>query len=280
MLDPGINTVQGMMAKAICAFNVFSIESARCVAEAARELSSQVFLQTSPSVVKLYGPNRLRSFFSLLLEDLDPSLVVVHLDHCTDMSIIPTCINSGWNSIMLDGSSYCLEKNVQLTKEIVKVAHEAGVLVEGELGTIGGEEDGLELPGERYVKPGEAAVYVKETEVDLLAVRIGNKHGYYEPGSYRLDFDLLEEVHGRVPEVPLVLHGGTGIPNDDVQRALKLGVRKINFSTELDDSLIKSIMKHSESKDRHNMAAYHRTAVPAVKNYAMDEISFVSGINT
>lgn len=269
-----------MITEALCAFNVFNVESARAVAEAATALSTRVFMQTSPSVVNLYGAKRLYRLFSLLMEDLDSSLISIHLDHCTDLELVSSCINSGWNSVMIDGSSYALEENIQVTKKVVGEAHRAGVRVEGELGTIGGEEDGVQYSGRRYVKSEEVPLFVEETGVDMLAVGIGNKHGYYESGSYKLDFDLLGKIHGLVPDLPLVLHGGTGIPPEDIRRAVALGVRKINFSTELKDCFLASITKHAEGKERHNMVAYHRTAVAAIKNYAMGKISLVSGENT
>lgn len=261
-----------------CAFNVFNAESIRGIAEAASELSTKVYLQTSSSVVRTFGATRLRHLISLLTDDLHPSLLTLHLDHCSDISLISACIENGWNSVMIDGSSFSLTKNIEMTRRVVEIAHRKDVRVEGELGVIGGEEDGSNVEEDLLVHPEDVEIFVKETNIDFLAVGIGNKHGYYHEAKYKLHFDLLSEVHSRIPQIPLVLHGGTGIKPEDMREAVRLGVRKINFSTELKDCFLKSATEHAMGKNRYDMSAYHQTVVTAIKVYAIEKIGFFSGV--
>lgn len=269
-----------MNVPAYCAFNVFNVETIRGIAEAAEELASKVYLQTSPSVVRTFGANRLSHLLSLFTSDLDSSRLILHLDHCTDIDLIGSCIDNGWHSVMIDGSSLSLEKNIELTRKVVAMAHQRGVLVEGELGNIAGQEDDLEHDGGTLANPDDAEVFVRETNIDLLAIGIGNKHGYYRGNDYNLRFDLLLEVHKRLPETPLVLHGGTGILPEDISTAVRYGVRKINFSTELKDCFLKAAMDHALGPKKHDMGVYYRVVVAAIKSYAMGKISFLSGVTT
>lgn len=257
------------------AFNVFNVESIRAVAEAAFESHSRIYLQTSPSFVNYFGARNLRQLIDLVTADLDQSLMILHLDHCADEKVIMDCIEAGWQSVMVDGSSFDLNRNIELTKTLGDIAHANGVLVEGELGSFAGEEDGAGPGANGFVRPEDVSRFVDATGIDLLAVGIGNKHGYYDPKNYKLEFGLLEQVNVRIPRVPLVLHGGSGIPSTDIQRAVNLGVRKVNFSTELKDAFLAAVANHATGADRFNMMSYQRSAVKAVKALVLDKISSV-----
>jgi ketose-bisphosphate aldolase len=158
----------------------------------------------------------------------------VHLEHCADLATIEHCLALGYSSIMVDGSSQAYADNVILTRQAVALGHAAGVTVEAELTGTAGDEDNAANPGSRpsaFTDPEQAARFVAETGVDLLAVAIGNVHGFYR-GEPRLDFALLQELARAVP-VPLVLHGASGLPDEALREAVSEGIVKVNFNTEL-----------------------------------------------
>jgi ketose-bisphosphate aldolase len=160
--------------------------------------------------------------------------VAVHLDHCADLATIEYCLALGYTSVMVDGSSQAYADNVTLTRHAVALGHAAGVTVEAELTGTAGDEDNAARPGGRpsaFTDPEQAARFVPETGVDLLAVAIGNVHGFYR-GEPRLDLALLQDLARKVP-VPLVLHGASGLPDEALQRAVSEGITKVNFNTEL-----------------------------------------------
>src|SRR5690606_26346422 len=158
--------------------------------------------------------------------------VALHLDHGSSFEIAMKCIRAGFSSVMFDGSHLPFEENVRLTKEIVKVAHAMGVSVEGELGTIGGVEDDLVVDDAdaMLAKPEEAIRFYEETGVDCLAIAVGTAHGMYK-GEPHIRFDIIEEVTRNIP-VPVVLHGGSGVPDEMIRKAIQAGVGKINVNTE------------------------------------------------
>lgn len=213
------------------AFNTFNTDCTAAIVAAIEETGKIAYLQTSTSVVKREGVDRLYAFIEAEAMDRARKRIIVHLDHCTDENLIRQCIDGGWDSVMVDGSNLSLEANINLTRRMAKVAHASGVLIEGELGTIGGVEDDLSATNAQCVNVDEVVRFVDETGVDLLAIGIGNQHGLYQ-GIPELRFDLLAEVASLV-EIPLVLHGGTGLTDDQFEQAIQFGVRKINISTEL-----------------------------------------------
>jgi ketose-bisphosphate aldolase len=156
-----------------------------------------------------------------LSNGLKMSKVLLHLDH-GDYKNSVKCINKGYNSVMFDGSEFSLKKNIRLTKKIVRLAHKYGVIVEGEVGTL--ERDGL-------TDPDEALRFVQQTSVDMLAVSVGNLHGYYKYMPV-IDFKRLKDIHESV-RIPLVLHGASGLKPSDIKRSVKLGVSKVNYDTDL-----------------------------------------------
>lgn len=158
--------------------------------------------------------------------------IALHLDHGSSFEVAMQCIRAGFSSVMFDGSHYPFEENVRLTKEIVKAAHAMGVSVEGELGTIGGVEDDLSVDeaDATLASPEEAIRFYEETKVDCLAIAVGTAHGMYT-GEPNIRFDIIEEVSQAIP-VPIVLHGGSGVPDEAIRKAIDLGAGKINVNTE------------------------------------------------
>lgn len=158
--------------------------------------------------------------------------IALHLDHGSTFEVAMACIRAGFSSVMFDGSHHAYEDNIRLTKEVVKAAHAMGVSVEGELGTIGGVEDDLHVDEDaaQLANPEEAIRFYEETGVDALAIAVGTAHGMYK-GEPKLHYDIIEAVASKIP-VPVVLHGGSGVPDESIRKAIAAGAGKINVNTE------------------------------------------------
>lgn len=216
---------------AVGQFNMNNLEFAQAIAEAAAELRSPFIYGVSEGALKYMGIEFTVAIARAAAEKYDVP-IALHLDHGSSFEVAMKCIRAGFSSVMFDGSHYPLEENIRLTKEIVKAAHAMGVSVEGELGTIGGVEDDISVDEEdaSLAKPEEAIRFYEETGVDALAIAVGTAHGMYK-GEPRIRFDIIEEVASRIP-VPIVLHGGSGVPDDMIRKAIAAGVGKINVNTE------------------------------------------------
>lgn len=216
---------------AVGQFNINNLEWTKAVLETAQELKSPVILGVSE------GANKYMTGYDTvvaMVRAMDASLgitvpVALHLDH-GKYEGAKACIEAGYTSVMFDGSSYPIDENLEKTKEIVALAHEQGISVEAEVGTIGGEEDGVVGMGE--IADPEECKRLADLGIDFLAAGIGNIHGVYPENWKGLDFDTLKEIKATIGDLPLVLHGGTGIPKDMIQTAISLGVAKINVNTE------------------------------------------------
>jgi len=176
--------------------------------------------------------------------------VAVHLDHGLTFETVDKALELGFTSVMLDASTLPFEENIAKVKTVVEKARKYGATVEAELGLVGGSEDGSCDHGIRCTDPDDAVVYARETGIDALAVAIGNAHGNY-PVAPTLAFDVLEKIHEKV-DIPLVLHGGSGITDKDFQRAISLGIRKVNIATASFNSLTAHVEKYMASTDKHN----------------------------
>ncbi len=213
----------------IGAFNISSFTFLEAVIEAAEEKRSPVIVQ----IAEGHTPDmpNFESFCKSVVDLISKSSVpvVLHLDHGQTMGMIVRAIQSGFSSIMIDASSYPYEENIKKTKEIVNICHSANISVEGELGTIGGAEANITKEEDAFTNPKEAKDFIDKTGIDALAISIGNVHGNYK-GEPKLDFARLEEI-SNLTNIPLVLHGGSGIYDNDFRKAVKLGICKINFYT-------------------------------------------------
>lgn len=224
---------------AVGAFNINNMEIVQAIVEAANEERSPVIMQASQGAIKYAGIEYITALGRLAAEQAKVP-VCLHLDHGTDMQQVMLCIRHGFSSVMYDGSKHPLDVNIANTRKVVDVAHAVGVSVEGELGKIGGVEDDIKVD-ERdalFTDPGEAVRFVNETQVDSFAIAIGTAHGLYK-GEPNLDFDRMAKIRGLVGKVPFVLHGGSGIPDWQIKRAIEHGVRKINIDTELRDAFVR-----------------------------------------
>ena len=231
---------------AVGQFNINNLEWTKSVLLTAEELKSPVILGVSEGAGKyMTGFKTVAAMVEAMMEELNITVpVALHLDHGTYDGCYK-CIKAGFSSIMFDGSHYPIEENIEKTKELVKVAHAMGLSLEAEVGSIGGEEDGVVGLGE-CADPQECKA-IADLGIDFLAAGIGNIHGKYPENWPGLRFDVLEQVKAAVGDMPLVLHGGTGIPADMIKKAITLGVAKINVNTECQLSFAAATREYIEA---------------------------------
>ncbi len=215
---------------AVGAFNVENMEMVKAVIAAAEELRAPVMLQTTPSTVK-YGS--LETYRAIVAAEARKASVPVclHLDHGSSFDLAARAIHAGYTSVMIDGSHESFEDNIAVSKKVADMANACGIPVEAELGKVGGKEDDLESDGDANTDPAEAAEFVTRTGVTSLAIGIGTAHGFYV-GTPVLDKKRVSEIR-EVVSVPLVLHGASGLSDDDVRECVSRGICKVNFATEL-----------------------------------------------
>lgn len=231
---------------AIGHFNINNLEWTKSILQAAEQMKSPVILGVSEGAAKyMTGFKTVARMVDAMVEDMDITVpVALHLDHGTYEGCL-ACIEAGFSSIMFDGSSYSIEENVEKTKELVRICAEKGMSLEAEVGAIGGEEDGVVGMGE-CADPEECAS-IAALGVDMLAAGIGNIHGKYPENWPGLRFDVLENVKAKTGTLPLVLHGGTGIPEDMIKKAISLGVAKINVNTECQIAFAEGVRGYIEA---------------------------------
>ncbi|MCT6923452.1 class II fructose-bisphosphate aldolase [Metasolibacillus sp.] len=225
---------------AVGQFNINNLEFTQAILQAAQEENSPVILGVSEGAGKYMG-----GFIAVvhmvkgLIESYKITVpVAIHLDHGSSFEKCKEAIDAGFTSVMIDASHHPFDENVSITKQVVEYAHANGVSVEAELGTVGGEEDGV-IGGIMYADPAECKRLVEATNIDCLAPALGSVHGPYQ-GEPNLGFAEMEEI-SKLADLPLVLHGGTGIPTKDIQRSISLGTAKINVNTENQISATKAI---------------------------------------
>lgn len=230
---------------AVGAFNVENMEMMQAVIAAAEAENAPVILQTTPSTLR-YADTSLYSAMAKAVAEKASVPVAIHLDHGSSFDLCEKAAKDGYTSLMIDGSKLSLDENIALTKKVVDIAkaYDACPTVEAELGKLGGKEDDVEVKeGEdTCTDPAEAIRFVEETGIDSLAVAIGTAHGFYK-GTPKLEFERLAEIRNSVA-VPLVLHGSSGIPDEDVKKAISLGICKVNFATELRVAYSEAVKKH------------------------------------
>lgn len=248
---------------AVGAFNVENMEMVKAVIQAAEEIKAPVMLQTTPSTVK-YGS--LETFAGIVKAEAAKATVPVclHLDHGSSFELAVQAMKAGYTSVMIDGSHEDFEGNVAVTKKVADVAKAYGVTVEAELGKVGGKEDDLEAEADTNTDPQEAKEFVERTGVTSLAIAIGTAHGFYA-GTPVLDKDRVTEVK-KVVSVPLVLHGASGLSEEDVKECVANGMCKVNFATELrvayTDACKKLLAEKPETFDPKKLGV---VAIEAVK---------------
>lgn len=222
----------------IGAFNVHCLEMLPSMVKSGIIKNAPVILQISNGTAEYIGMKLLVNSMKTLVEDTNLPFVL-HLDHTKDFEMIKKAIDAGFTSVMIDGSSLSLSENIELTKRVVEYAHSKNVSVEGELGTIGGTEEGISVHEDdiMYTRPEDAQKFLKETNVDALAIAIGTSHGQYKSKA-KLNFEVLKKIN-EISDKPLVLHGGTGVSDVDIKTCITNGISKINVGTEVNIAWIR-----------------------------------------
>jgi fructose-bisphosphate aldolase class II len=245
-------TEAAAQARGVGAFSVGNMEMVKGAIEAAEESGTPIILQIAEGRLKtspmtLMGPMMLQAAREAGVD------VAVHLDHGLTMEMVQKTLDYGFTSVMFDSSLYPFEENIERTKRVVELAASYGATVEAELGLVGKSEDGTEDHGILFTNPDDAERFCKETGVDCLAVAIGNAHGNY-PVAPQLAFDVLEQIN-RQTDVPLVLHGGSGITDADFRKAISMGIVKINIATASFNHLVAQAKRYFENDSAPNFFA-------------------------
>ena len=288
---------------AIGAFNVNNMEIVQGITEAAKEENAPLILQVSAGARKYAKHVYLMKLVEAAIEDTGLP-IALHLDHGPDFEVCKSCIDGGFTSVMIDGSSHPFEENIEVTKKVVEYAHERGVVVEGELGQLAGIEDDVQVEHHSYTDPSQVQEFVEKTGVDSLAIAIGTSHGAYKfkPGQNpELRFDILEEITQRLPGFPIVLHGASsvipelvqkinkyggampdaiGIPEEMLREAAKSAVCKINIDSDLRLAMTASIREHfALHPSDFDPRQYLKPARDAIKEMVRRKLVNVLGCN-
>jgi fructose-bisphosphate aldolase class II len=250
---------------AIGAFNFDGMRDFQGLVAASEETQLPFLAMASQGTIKYSGIEYLAAIARTAAQTKTVPFSL-HLDHGQSFELVMRCLCAGFTSIMIDGSKLPYEENVALTRKVVEAAHTVGVVVEGELGRIGGKEDDVNV-GEKeafLTDPDLAVDFVKHTGIDIFAPAIGTAHGFYK-GTPKLDFDRLEAICSRLPDTYVALHGGTGLTDDDFRTAIKFGVTKVNVGTDLRNSFVTGIkqvlQKHPDTSDSRKLISSAREAV-------------------
>ena len=288
---------------AIGAFNVNNMEIVQGITEAARDLNAPLILQVSKGARAYANHTYLMKLVEAAVEETGLP-IALHLDHGDSFDICKSCIDGGFTSVMIDASSKSLEDNIALTRQVVEYAHDRGVVVEAELGTLAGIEDDVNVSAEdsSYTRPEDVQEFVERTGCDSLAIAIGTSHGAYKfkPGTKpQLRFDILEDVERRLPGFPIVLHGSSsvpqefvkiinenggnmpgaiGVPEDQLRRAASMAVCKINIDSDLRLAMTATIRKYfNDHPDHFDPRQYLKPARAAIKDMVAHKLVDVLG---
>jgi len=265
---------------AVGAFNITDLIQLEGVVDAAVEKKSPLIIQTSVKPSKFLGRDVLVAIFRTIAESA-PIPICLHLDHCTEVDYCKACADSGYTNIMIDASKQSFEENIRQTKEVVDYSHSVGnISVEGELGTVGGVEDQIKVAEDeaQLANPKQSVEFVERTGLDIFAPAIGTAHGVYKTKNPKIDFERLATIHKMLNsngiKTPLVVHGGTGLPEDYIQKLIEGGGAKFNVSTELKRVLIDAkyeyITAHREEYDPGKVDVAARDAIRKAVGHWID----------
>ncbi len=289
---------------AIGAFNVNNMEIVQGITEAAREVNAPLILQVSKGARAYANHTYLVKLVEAAVIECPNIPIALHLDHGPDFETCKSCIDGGFTSVMIDASSKPFEENIEITKQVVAYAHDHGVVVEAELGTLAGIEDDVQVSAEdsSYTRPEEVQEFVEKTGCDSLAIAIGTSHGAYKfkPGTKpQLRFDVLEEVEKRLPNFPIVLHGSSsvpqefveminanggnmpgaiGVPEDQLRKAASMAVCKINIDSDLRLAMTGTVRQFfAQHPDKFDPREYLKPARSAIKEMVKHKLINVLG---
>ncbi len=254
---------------AVGAFNVENMEMAQAIISAAEELRAPVILQTTPSTVRYAGTGMYAAMVAALAQEATVP-VAMHLDHGDSFALCAQALRSGYTSVMIDGSKLPLEENIALTYKVSEMCAAVGIPVEGEIGRVGGKEDDLESDG-GYTIPEEAVRFEKESGLFSMAVGVGTAHGFYKEKP-QLNKELITTLRGML-QAPMVLHGASGLSDEDVKDCIRRGICKVNFATELRAAYtegVKAVL--AENPKTFDPKAYGKEARQRVKSLVMERM--------
>lgn len=262
---------------AVGAFNVENMEMVMAVMEAAEELKSPVIMQTTPSTVKYAGLDFFLANVKAAAERASVP-VAMHLDHGSSFELAMQAYRTGYTSIMIDGSHGSFEENIAVSKAVADACNPSGIPVEAELGKVGGKEDDLDGGDDNpYTDPDQAVEFVKRTGITSLAVAIGTAHGVYK-GEPKLDLDRLSEIR-KVVDIPLVLHGTSGVPDETVTECVNRGICKVNYATDLRIAFTNGVEKvFKENPDVIDPKKYNAAGKECVKEYVMNKMKVCKSV--
>lgn len=244
--------------RSMMAFNVQNFYQLEAVNKTSKKLQLPVIIQFSERYLRFLDE---KYSIKYIVENFSNDYTYFHLDHCVDLDFIKYCIDSGFDSVMYDGSAFDIDINIKNSKIILDYASKANCLVEGELGKVSGVEDGFGDEGSSYAEIAEIEKYVKETKIDLMALGIGNAHGFYNDLE-GIKTDLLKEASSKLDKNQLyVLHGGTGLPDEIVSEAISYGVVKINVSTQIKKKTMDILNKYTSENELYNEISFNKLMV-------------------
>jgi ketose-bisphosphate aldolase len=270
---------------AVGAFNITDLLQFEAVIDAAIETKSPVIVQTSVKPSQFLGTNMMVAIYHTLAEKA-PVPVVLHLDHCTDIDYCKKCADAGYTNIMIDASKQPYEENIRQTKEVVDYCHSiGGISVEGELGTVSGVEDQVKVAEDeaQLANPQQSVEFVERTGVDIFAPAIGTAHGVYKTKNPKIDTERMATIHkmlnGSGIKTPLVVHGGTGLPEETIKKLLAAGGAKFNVSTELKHTLIDAKYEYiTAHRDEYDPGKIDKVVREATKKAVIHWMQMVESV--
>ena len=264
--------------QAVAALNFYNAETLLAHVRAANAAGASIILQTTESTINYLSLTLIVAMAKAAAELMEKP-TALHLDHGVSYEIAARCIEAGYTSVMFDGSKLPFNENCAQTRRVVELAHSKGVSVEGELGHVAhNDETGTDEIAEFYTRPEDALQFVEETGVDALAVAVGTAHGFYK-GEVRLDFERLARIREVVGErTALVLHGGSGVPDELLRRAVAYGISKVNFGTELKHAFTQAVKKALADTDEIDLRKTFASAISAVQQTAAAKIEICRGV--
>ena len=257
---------------ALWATNFYNLETLKGILLAAAEANQAIILQMTRSSIKYMGLKTAVAMARALAEELSVR-AWLHLDHGDTVDLVRQCLDNGFDSVMIDGSELPLDKNIEVTSRVVELAANYGAAVEAELGYVAKLGQSTEKVG--FTEPADAARFVAETGVHALAIAIGSAHGFYKKSPH-LDMGRLREIHAAV-DIPLVLHGSSGIPADQLLQAVQNGICKINLATEIKNAFTTTLRKELLSNEEIDLRKIFPPATEQVKNLVLQKLTMISG---
>ncbi len=254
---------------AIIAANFYNLETLKGLLIAANELETSIILQLSKSSIDYMGLHTAAALAKASLKEYNVQ-GWLHLDHGNSYELVSACLKAGFDSVMIDGSELPFEENVELAKRVVELSKDFNVPVEAELGFIA--KLGQELKAEdKYTKTEEAKLFVEQTNVDALAIAVGTAHGFYKE-TPKLNYDRIREIRKEIPSTALVLHGSSGVPHEDIKKAIELGINKINVATEFKNIFMKTLKEILHSTDNIDIRQTFPGAIEKVTELAKTKL--------